>query len=81
MPFTLCVNRTVNGKERTFRLPDQADTERQNLQEVIEAFRAGRWPMEGHLTLWGGEGGPEDPDWTKSWRWADVKDLWIEEAL
>jgi len=79
MPFTLCVTRTVNGRERTLRwnLPDP---DRSQMAEVVDAFTAGRLPMEGTFTISGGGAGRENPAWSRSWRWCDIKAMSIEEG-
>lgn len=89
MPFVLCVARTVNGAERTFRWRGQTDDIRADVEAMIADFTAGRMRMENTLTLSAdsslpsgvsfGER-PEEPDWARSWRWADIKDIWIEEG-
>lgn len=89
MPFTLAVARTVNGTERTFRWHGQPDAFRTGVEELIGDFNAGRKPMEGTLTLSvdpnfpagvGVGSGPDNPEWSRSWRWADIKNIWIEDA-
>lgn len=77
MPFTLAVTRTVNGSEKTLRWPDRPEATRAELEQVIADFHGGRWPTEGTLTLSAGDA--DAPSWMRSWRWADVKDMWIEE--
>lgn len=78
MPFTLHVKRTVNGRERTLTWPGWLDSARPELERTIDDFRTGRTHMEGTLTLTSGSN-PQTPDWARSWRWADIKNIWIEE--
>jgi hypothetical protein len=77
MPYILNVERTVNGKPRTLRWAGWPDDSRQDMEQTIADFRAGVAPMEGTLTLIAGP--PEAVAWFKRWRWADIKNIWIED--
>lgn len=78
MPFTLCVKRTVNGEARILRLRGCEEHDRPYTDDVIAAFAAGRLPLEATWTISSGGDGPDDPAWIRSWRWADIKAIWIE---
>ncbi len=73
MSFILCIDATADGDPVSFRLGGIAESERQNVVADIAAFERGDLPMEGVLTLTGQKG-------SRSWRWADIKHMWIEAA-
>lgn len=78
MTYVLNIERTVNGKPKTSRWAGWPDDTRNAMEQTIAAFRAGITPMEGTLTLHAGP--PGNVAWSKQWRWADIKDIWIEES-
>lgn len=80
MPFTFKVERTVNGKPGTVSFRNVPDDERAWHEDLIGKFRSGQLHSEHVFTVTAGGAGPENPEWTRSWRWADIKDIWIEDA-
>lgn len=77
MAFTLKVIRTINGTPKTLTWHGWPEDIRAELEQTVRDFRAGVIPMESTLTLHAGP--PGVVQWSRSWRWADIKDIWIEE--
>lgn len=71
MPFTLYVQRTVNGEPETIRWPNQPERLRAVANDAISRFTSAALHMEGSLHV---HGRPVA-------RWCDIKDIWIEEVL
>lgn len=67
MPFDLYVVRGLGG---VIRWRNLADAERPNVEQVIANYEAGLMPMEGTLTV--------GPRAARSYRWADIRDIWVE---
>lgn len=72
MPHDLYVIRTVNGVPRTIRWPSLPDDRLPESNRLVAAFASGM-PMEHICAIHLGR----EP---KKWRWADIRDIWIEEV-
>lgn len=83
MSFTLVLKTSVNGKpaEAFFKCPAEL---RSKADEVVEMFHSGKLPMESTITLGSTPACSINIDGRAmseiSWRWADVKDIWVEEG-
>lgn len=73
MAFVVWVEHTRNGRLGRSCLGGVPDYTRANVEEVIETFRAGEKPMEGVLFF------NERQGEQAGLRWADIKNIWIEE--
>lgn len=68
MPFHLYLVRTVNGEPKVIRWHDQPDGDRPKAKELIDFYESAPHP-EATLTIY-----------DRCWSWADIRDIWIEEA-
>jgi hypothetical protein len=80
MPFNFCVTPTVNGAPETITFRDVPDGERSWHEDLIGRFYNGQLPADGVFAVAAGGSGPDSPGWERSWRWADIRDMWIEEV-
>lgn len=72
MPHDLYVVRTVNGTPRTIRWRNLPDDVRDESERLLADFQSGM-AMEHTCTINLGR----EP---KTWRWCDIRDVWIEES-
>lgn len=73
MPFNVVVLTTRNGQPMKSTLAGVLDSDRSEVESDIRWFHEGLKPLEGKLTFHG-RGGQQ------ALRWADIKDIWIEES-
>ena len=73
MAFDVVVETTVNGKPATMVLGEVDESERLGVESDIQWFYEGRKPLDGVLSY------NVDAATRSAVRWADVKDIRIEE--